>query len=92
MSGSREEWIDLMAQGRGRSRQRIKVTIPVYGNLKFSDCEKDALSLPPKHAEYEKFKRANRKGFINVRPPILNLNSIIWHVEIFKYSLKSGLR
>ena len=46
----RDRWIQMVARGRGRERTKIKVEVPVYGNLSFSDCELDALSLPPKHA------------------------------------------
>ena len=55
--GSRERWIKLVAQGRGRQRDRIKVEVPVYGNIKFAQCELDALSLPPKHTDFEPIKK-----------------------------------
>ena len=51
----------MVARGRGKERTKIKVEVPVYGNLSFSNCELDALSLPPKHAEYEKVKRDQTK-------------------------------
>ena len=49
---TRQSWIERVA--RGRERIREKVQIPVYGDLKFTNSEMDALSLPPKHAEYER--------------------------------------
>ena len=49
---TRQSWIERVA--RGRERVREKVQIPVYGDLKFTNSEMDALSLPPKHAEYER--------------------------------------
>ena len=50
-----------VAKGRGRMRQRIKVEVPMYGDVHMKDCELDAMSLPPKHAEFEKLKKDKLK-------------------------------
>ena len=53
----RTEWVQKVARGRGKERRNIKIQVPIYGDLKFSEPELDALSLPPKHADYEKVRK-----------------------------------
>ena len=56
-----EDWIRRLAQGRGKARKRIKIQIPVYGGVTLDDNERDALSLPPKFAQYEKLRMTKIK-------------------------------
>ena len=45
-----------MSREEGKEEKRIKVKIPVYGNVALDEDERDALSLPPKFAQYENIK------------------------------------
>ena len=51
-----ETWIQRIARGRGPDRKRVKIEIPVYGGVVLDQDERDALSLPPKFAQYEKVR------------------------------------
>ena len=75
-----------MARGRGRTRQRIKIEVPVYGNIQFKDCEMDALALPPKHAEFEKIKQEKLK-----HQRILSQTKTRWGWKELVYDLEGNL-
>ena len=51
-----EAWLRDIAKGRGPNRKRIQMDIPLYGGVKISEDERDALSLPPKFAKYQAIK------------------------------------
>ena len=49
-NGGEEVWLDRIARGSGDSRHRVKVELPVYGDVELDQQETDALKLPPKTA------------------------------------------
>ena len=49
-----EEWIEEVANASGDKRERIRVHVPIVGEIDFDCDEMSALSLPPEFAVYEK--------------------------------------
>ena len=50
-----------MAEASGPNRTKIKVSVPVYGDVTLDLDEIDALKLPPKYAIMDKVKLENIK-------------------------------
>ena len=43
----KEQWARAMAKGSGPNRKRIKIEVPIYGEVKVDEDKKNAASLPP---------------------------------------------
>merc|ERR1711954_1791 len=44
----KEQWARAMVKGSGPSRKRLKIEVPIYGEVQVDKDEKNAASLPPK--------------------------------------------
>merc|ERR1711954_415411 len=53
-----QEWAQRMAT-EDRSRERIKVIVPIYGNVQVDQEELDAMSLNPKFTQYQKVQMSD---------------------------------
>merc|ERR1711954_427758 len=53
-----QEWAQRMAT-EDRSRERIKVIVPVYGNVQVDQEELDAMSLNPKFTQYQEVQMSD---------------------------------
>ena len=50
----KEQWARAMAKGSGPSRKRLKIEVPIYGEVQVDEDEKNAASLPPKFTLFKK--------------------------------------
>ena len=53
-----QEWAQRMAT-EDKSRERIKVIVPIYGNVQVDQEELDAMSLNPKFTQYQEVEMAD---------------------------------